>query len=169
MLNAGDPLGAIPLFEEAIAAFERNGDAWYHALSVGSLSWCYFALDDTENATAWAVQSLVEFHAMRDVSTTTITLAPTARVALEAGRAEDAAVLLAAFANLCEVYGVQPPIGVLHLIAGAGIDVRIKDTLGGETHAQATDRGRRLSLDAAVDLSVEICGLFLRGATSKRQ
>jgi tetratricopeptide (TPR) repeat protein len=168
-LNAGDPRGAIPMFEDAIAAFERNGDAWYHALGVGSLSWCYFALDDSENATTWAVQSLVEFHAMRDVSTTTITLAPTARVPLDAGRAEDAAILLGAFDNLCEVYGLRPPIGVLHLIAGAATDVRIKDALGEDTYAQDADRGRRLSLDAAVDLSVEICDLFLRGKAAQRQ
>ena len=91
----------------------------------------------------------------------TITLAPTARVALDAGRTEDAAVLLGAFDNLCEVYGVRPPIGVLHLIAGADVDTRIKDVLGDEAYAGATERGRRLSLDEAVDLSVEICDLYL--------
>jgi predicted ATPase/class 3 adenylate cyclase len=168
-LNAGDARGAIPLFEEAIAAFKANGDAWYHALGVGSLSWCYFALDDSENATRAAVQSLVEFHAMRDVATTTITLAPTARVALDAGRLEDAAILLAAFHNLCEVYGVQPPIGVLHLIAGGDVERRIADALGADTYAQATDRGRRLSLDEAVDLSVRICALFLGNGQGQSQ
>ena len=55
----------------------------------------------------------------------------------------------------------KPPIGVLHLIAGADVDTRIKHVLGDEAYAGATDRGRRLSLDEAVDLSVEICDQFL--------
>jgi predicted ATPase len=168
-LNAGDPRGAIPLFDESIAAFERNGDAWYHALGLGSLSWCYFALDEAEAATRSAVQSLVEFHAMRDVSDTTLSLPPAARVALDAGRPEDAAVLLGAFNSLCEVYGVRPPIGVLHLISGTDIDSRIKGAIGEDAYAGATDRGRRLSLDEAVSLSVEICELFLRGDPDKPQ
>lgn len=168
-LNQGDALGAIPIFEEAIAAFERNGDAWYHAMGVGSLAWCYFALGQSREATRWAVQSLVEYHAMRDVSTTTITLAPAARVALDAGRIEDAAVLLGAFESLCEVYGVKPPPGILHLIAGSGFEPQIQQGLGKEAYAQAIERGRRLSLDTAVDLVVEICDEVLRGETVNGQ
>jgi hypothetical protein len=168
-LNRGDTRGAIPMFEEAVAAFERTGDAWYHAMGVGSLAWCYFALEESREAINYAVQSLVEYHAMRDVPTTTITLAPAARVALDADRSEDAAVLLGGFENLCEVYGVRPPIGFLNLITGTGIEKRIKDALGEETYAQATDRGRRLSLDAAVDLVVEICDQFLSDQAGKPQ
>ncbi len=161
-LNQGDAAGAIPIFEEAVAAFERNGDAWYHAMGVGSLAWCYFALEETREATMLGVQSLVEYHAMRDVSTTTITLAPAARVALDAGRIEDAAVLLGAFEGLCELYGVKPPPGMLHLIAGSGFEPQIRQGLGEDAYEQALERGRRLSLDNAVDLVVQICDDVLR-------
>lgn len=167
--NRGDAAGAIPLFEEAVAAFERNGDAWYHAMGLGSLAWCYFAIEDAREATKWAVHSLVEYHAMRDVSTTTITLAPSARVALDAGRVEEAAVLRGAFEGLCEVYGVKPPPGMLHVIAGADIEPQVRQSLGAEAYEQALQRGRRLSLDAAVDLVVEICDEVLGRGVNEPQ
>lgn len=167
--NRGDAAGAIPFFEEAVAAFERNEDAWYHAMGLGSLAWCYFAIEDPREATRWAVQSLVEYHAMRDVSTTTITLAPSARVAFDAGRVEEAAVLLGAFEGLCEVYGVKPPPGMLHVIAGADIEPQVRQSLGEEAYGEAHERGRRLNLDAAVDLVVQICDRFLRSEPGKPQ
>jgi hypothetical protein len=58
---------------------------------------------------------------------------------------------------------------VLHLISGTDIDSRIKGAIGEDAYAGATDRGRRLSLDEAVSLSVEICELFLRGDPDKPQ
>jgi hypothetical protein len=94
---------------------------------------------------------------MRDVTTTTITLAPAARIALEAGMAEDAAVLVGAFQNLCELYGVRPPSAVVFLIAGGRVEERVKDVLSREDLAQAMDRGRRLGLDAAVALVIDVC------------
>ena len=163
-MNNGHPREAIPIFQEAIDAFERTNDAWYHALGVGSLAWCYFALGDPRQATRWAVQSLVEYHAMRDATTTTITLAPAARVALEGGMVEEAAMLLGAFDQLCELYGVRPPSGVMHLIAGGGVDKRIEAALDPDVLAQARDRGRRLSLDEAVALVVDVCDRIERDA-----
>jgi hypothetical protein len=156
-LEEGDPKAAIPIFEEAVAEFERIGDGWYHAMALGSLSGCYFELGQPWVASQWAVRSLIECHAMRDVTTTTITLAPAARIALEAGMAEDAAVLVGAFQNLCELYGVRPPSAVVFLIAGGRVEERVKDVLSREDLAQAMDRGRRLGLDAAVALVIDVC------------
>ena len=150
------PSEALPIFHDAVAGFERTGDDWYHAMGAGSLSWCYFALGDPVEATRWAVQSLVEYHVLRDVTTTTIGLAASAMIALEGGMPEQAAMLLGAFNSLCELYGVKPPSGVLYLIAGGDVEGRTRDALEPSEMAQATELGRRLSLDEAVALVVQI-------------
>lgn len=162
------PAKALPIFQEALEAFDRNGDAWYRCMAVGSLTWCYFAMNEPLEAAHWAKETILEYHALHDRTTTTISLAPSARVALDGGMAEDAAVLLGAFENLCEVYGVRPPSGILYLIAGANIDERTRDALGPEEFETARERGRRLTLDEAVDLVADVCErVVARGRASQ--
>ncbi len=156
LMSGGKLMEALPVFHEAVEVFERIGDAWYYAMGTGSLSWCYFALDQPREATRWAVQTLIRYHELRDTTTATISLATCASIALEGGRAEEAAVLLGAFDNLCEVYGVKPPAGILHVITGANIEQRAREALEPEEYAQATERGRRLTLDEAVALVIEL-------------
>ena len=162
-MAGGDPAAAMPYFHEAVKAFEQTGDAWYHAMGVGSLAWGSFALDETRDAARWGTQSLVEYHALRDTSTTTITLAPAARIALTGGMPEEAAILLGAFGNLCEVYGVRPPVGVMYLFLAGNVEERTRQLLGAEEMAEAMDRGRRLTLDEAVHLAVAVSERVLRG------
>lgn len=156
LMGGGKREEALLVFHEAVAAFERIGDSWYYAMGTGSLSWTYFDLDQPRKATRWAVRTLVRYHALRDTTTATISLAMCARIALECGRPEEAAVLLGAFENLCEVYGVRPPVGILHVITGANIEQRTHEVMDPEEFAQATERGRRLTLDEAVAVVVEI-------------
>jgi hypothetical protein len=151
------PAQAAPIFKEAMRAFERTGDTWFHPMAVGSLTWAYFALNEPIEAARWASQTIVEYHAMRDRTTTTISLAPSARVALDGGMAEEAAVLLGAFHSLCELYGVTPPSGILYLISGANIEERAREALEPDEFEAALDRGRRLTLDEAVALVVDVC------------
>jgi hypothetical protein len=72
--------------------------------------------------------------------------------------AEEAAVLLGAFDNLCEVYGVRPPSGIMYLIAGGNIEHRIQEALDPDDFEAAKERGRRLTLDEAVALVIDVCG-----------
>jgi predicted ATPase len=152
------PAQAEPVFKEALEAFERTGDAWFHPMAVGSLTWCYFALNEPLEAARSAAQTVAEYHALRDRTTATISLAPSARVALDGGMAEEAAVLLGAFENLCEVYGVRPPSGIMYLIAGGNIEHRIQEALDPDDFEAAKERGRRLTLDEAVALVIDVCG-----------
>ena len=72
----------------------------------------------------------LEYHAIGDVTTTTVSLGMAGRVALAAGSPEDAAALLGAFDNLCEIYGVKPPAGLLHQMQSAGLDDRVPGRTG---------------------------------------
>jgi predicted ATPase len=162
------PAKALPIFQEALAAFERTGDAWFRPMAMGSLTWCYFAMNEPLEAARSAAETVVEYHALNDRTTTTISLAPSARVALDGGMAEEAAVLLGAFDNLCEVYGVRPPAGIMYLIAGGNIEERTRDALDPEEFAAATERGRRLTVDEAVALVVDVCGRVVASGSGDR-
>ncbi len=155
-MNLGDAAEAMPIFESALERFERLGDAWYHAMTIGSIAWARFALDETPAAHRAFIQSLVEYHAIRDVATTTISLKYGAIVALDAGRPDNAAALLGACDQLCEVYGVTPPLGLERPMASAAPLERVAAALGPERLASEMKRGRGMSLDEAVELVLRL-------------
>jgi hypothetical protein len=101
-------------------------------------------------------ESLVEYHALRDIGTTAISLQIGAIVALEADRPEEAAVLLGANETLSERYGVKPPAGLAWLIGSRRPDERVAELLEPDVLASALERGRRYDLDEAVDLVLRI-------------
>lgn len=156
VMGDGRPGDALPIFEAAADRFAELGDAWYHAMAIGSIAWARFAMGDMLGASHKFVESLVEYHALRDVGTTSISLQVGAIVALEAGRAEDAAVLLGAVEGLGERYGVKPPAGLAWLIKVHGPDERVAESLAADVLASALERGRRLTLDEAVELILDI-------------
>lgn len=156
VMSAGQVEEALPRFEAAARRFAELGDIWYHAMAVGSVAWARFAMGDMVGASHKFAESLIEYHALRDIGTTAISLQVASIVALEAGRPEDAAVLLGAMANLSDVYGVVPPAGLAWLIKSQAPDERVVELLEPDVLSAALERGRRLSLDEAVELVVRI-------------
>jgi predicted ATPase len=155
-MNRGGAAEALPMFEQARSEFERLGDAWYHPMALGSIGWARAILGDHLEAARSIVRSIAEYHALRDTATSTLTLRGCAIAALEAGRPGDAALLLGAYEGLSELYGVRTPLGLNWLIEQHDPVGRTKAMLGTEEFVDATARGRRMSLDEAVDLAVRI-------------
>jgi predicted ATPase/class 3 adenylate cyclase len=156
VMSVGQPADALPLFEAAAIRFAELGDVWYHAMATGSVAWARFAMGDMVGASHKFAESLIEYHALRDIATTAISLQVGSIVALEAGRPEDAAVLFGAMENLSERYGVEPPAGLAWLIKSQTPDERVAELLEPDVLAAALERGRQLSLDDAVELVVRI-------------
>ena len=156
MMSAGRPGDALPMFEAAARRFAELDDAWYHAMATGSIAWVRFAMGDMVGASHTFVESLIEYRALRDIATTAISLQVAAIVALEAGRPEDAAVLFGAMEVLSERYGVKPPAGLAWLIKTQAPEQRVAELLEPDVLASALERGRRLSLDEAVELVIRI-------------
>ncbi len=123
------------------------GDKPYEILASGSLAWFSFMAGDIAQAARWGVLTLVGNYRVRDLGSTTIGLPIAAVLALEAGRPEDAAVILGAFDGLCERYGVRPPLGLAEIIRQAGPLERARAVLDPDVMAAALERGRRMSLD----------------------
>ena len=144
------------MFEAAAERFAELGDAWYHAMATGSVAWAKFATGDVLGATHKFAESLAEYRALRDIGTTAISIQIGAIVALNADRPEDAAVLLGATESLTERYGVVPPAGLAWLIGSQNPVERVAELLEPDVLASALERGRRFSLDEAVELVVQI-------------
>ena len=68
----------------------------------------------------------------------------------------DAAALLAAGKHLRELYGIKTPMGLERLIAQYVPRAQVRERLDPERLAEASERGRRMSLDEAVAMIVRI-------------
>jgi hypothetical protein len=162
-MDAGQLDDAEGYLREGLADFQRLDDPQYLAMASASLGWVLFARGDVPEASRLFVQSLLATHTMRDIGTTTISLHVGILMASMAGRFEDGAVVAGAFEALCERYGVRPPAGLDRFLRVEDAFKSLAVALGAETYEAAYDRGRRLSLDEAVDLVVDLANQIARG------
>jgi hypothetical protein len=155
-IAAGGADEAYRLLMEDRATFERLDDRQYHAISSATLGWAAFMRGDTPEAIRCSVEALVETHAMRDVGTTTISLHVGVLIASMLGALHDAARLWGAFQSLCDRYGIRPPAGLERFIGAIDPLAQARAELTPEAFASAVEDGRRMDLDAAVALIVEL-------------
>jgi hypothetical protein len=146
----------LPEFQALYERFERLGDPWYACQTTASIAWIHFRVGNTAEASRWYVRGLMMNLSLRDVTGTTISLQLAALVAMLADRPEDAATLLGASENLCDLYGVKPPLGVQALIGEAAPHERVETALGAERYADRFAAGRYLTVEDAVGLVVKI-------------
>ena len=141
------------------AEFERLDDRQYHAMTSASLGWASFAQGDVATACRLAVDALVETQAMRDLGTTTISLHVGVLMAAMLGRYEDAARMHGAFDALCAQYGVRPPSALAEFIGGQDPFAPARAAFSPEEYAALYEDGRRMTLDEAVALVVQLGAL----------
>ena len=142
--------------EELLARFERLGDTWYAGQTMMSLAWVAFSANDLPGASRWFIRAFSMAHLLRDVTSTTIAIPLAALLATIAGRPEDAALLLGAHDHLQELYGVRAPMGLTQLLGTSDPAVFARAALGDEAFDGAFARGREMTLDQAVALSVKV-------------
>jgi tetratricopeptide (TPR) repeat protein len=155
-MAAGRTDEAYALLTEDRATFERLDDRQYHAITSATLGWAAFMRGDMPEAIRCSVEALVETHAMRDLGTTTISLHVGVLIATMLARPRDAARLWGAFEALCERYGVRPPAGLERFIGAIDPLAQARAQLSPEAFAGAVEDGRRMDLDAAVAIIVEL-------------
>jgi predicted ATPase len=141
-----------PVLERASAL----GDAAYVVLAGGSMAWGNFMLGNFKEAARWGIDAMLGSYGMRDVAGSTIALPVAAVVAIRVGLLEEAPMIMGAFEGLCDRYGVRPPLGLEQLIRTSDPAVRLKELLDPATLDGALDRGRRMTIDEAMDLVVHI-------------
>jgi len=159
LMMQGQIAEAATRYRELEGRFERLGDVQYAAMATSSLAWAAFAQGDREEGAALAIRGLVATHRTRDAATTTISLQEAALVAMILRRPEAAAELMGAFEGLCQRYGVRPPTMMSRFLRELDPSPALRDALDPERLAAALERGRRMTLDEAVDMVVGLGGL----------
>ena len=150
-----DPTSGTVL-RELLDRFERMGDTWYAGQTMMSIAWVDFASGDIPGASRWFIRAFSMAHALRDVTSTTIAIPLSALLAVLAGRPEDAATLLGAHEHLQELYGVKAPMGLAQLLDTNDPHVVARAALGDEAYESAFARGRQMTLDQVVALTVQV-------------
>jgi predicted ATPase/class 3 adenylate cyclase/GGDEF domain-containing protein len=156
LMNQGRPGEARRSFEDSLPTFRASGDAWYEAMALGSLAWLAFGEGDGRTAVDSFVRSMAKSRDLGDRATLAISLEVAAIAALELDEPESAALLLGALETATAQYGVQPPAGLAFLIATREPRKRIEEALDPSTLRDAMERGRRTSLDDAVELMLQL-------------
>jgi predicted ATPase/class 3 adenylate cyclase len=155
-MNEGRNADSEPIFEGALQGFRESGDAWYESLALASLAWARFAQGDNRRAITYFLRSLMISRDLGDVATTAISLEVAAICALELHESLAAAMLLGAFETALLRYGARPPAALARLISTKEPHERLRDELDEPTMERAMTEGRRLTVDEAVALLVEI-------------
>jgi len=154
-----DTLGPETALAQLLSVRDRAvelGDAPYAAITAGSLGWVSFMTGDPLGARRWTIRAMVEMYGLRDLASTTISLPACALVALDAGKPIEAAELMGAFEGLSERYGVRPPLGLAEMIGRQEPTGHIRELLTPDVLAASMERGRRMSVDEAVELVVSL-------------
>jgi predicted ATPase/class 3 adenylate cyclase len=149
-----------PVHERSI----ELGDAVYVVLAEGSLAWGNFMLGNFDEAAHWGLHAMLGSYGLRDVAGSTIALPIAAVVAIQVGLLEEGALIMGAFEGLCDRYGVKPPMGLEQLIRTTDPAVRLQTLLDPATLAATLERGRRMTVDEAMDVVVHIADAVPGGA-----
>jgi hypothetical protein len=147
---------AVPVLQEAVARYEANGDVMYQALSAGSVSWLAMITGDRATSIEWGSRALASTHALRDVASTTLTLAAGAILLLEWERWAESATLYGAYEHLSDVYGLRPPAGIGYVIELFRPVDRTIEQLEADDYGEAKNLGRQMTLDQAVAYTLDL-------------
>jgi predicted ATPase/class 3 adenylate cyclase len=151
----GGPEEALEMMLAARRRYHESGDVMYEALAAGSIAFTNQILGNRLEALRAGIDAIQLSHAIRDVATTTITLADAAILLVDFDRHDEAAIALAAYHHLCQVLGVLPPAGIGQLIFASRVEERAFAALTSDQHAAAIRRGETMTLDEAVTFVVE--------------
>lgn len=162
LMTIRQPDQAAALFESMVPRFEALGDSQYHSMTMSSLGWTSFARGDVLAAARYAITGMTEIHQLRDAASTTIGIQEGVVLAASIGRLEDAAVLAGAFEALCQRYGVRPPGALQRFLDARDPMEQVTEGLGVAAVREALERGRRMSLDEAVALFIEVAQSVVR-------
>ena len=146
-----DPMGALDLYRQSLAAFEAVGDRGEEARILSEMAWTHLLNEDHALARRYffeSVQAHTDIASIRGVGLSLIGLA--AAEAVEQ-RYEEAVQIAAA----AEVYARQEGIAVVYSdeTPGPAFVDRARAALSADEVARATEAGRKLTIKEALDLA----------------
>jgi tetratricopeptide (TPR) repeat protein len=146
-----DPVGALDLYRQSLAAFEAVGDRGEEARILSEIAWTHLRNEDAALARRYffaSVRAHTDIASIRGVGLSLIGLA--AAEAVE-HRYQEAVQIAAA----AEVYARQEGIAVVYSdeTPGPAFVDRARAALSADEVAQATETGRKLTIKEALDLA----------------
>lgn len=162
-MSAGQLDEAEAIFQRGVLEFRASRDRQYEAMTEASLGWLALVRKDLPTAASWSVQSMVHTAAMRDVATTTISLHVGVLLGVVLGRFEDAVRLSGAFDALCLLNGVQPPAALGRFVQQLDPFEKARAAVTPEDYQRLFADGRRMTLDEAVALFIDLGELAAAG------
>jgi predicted ATPase/class 3 adenylate cyclase len=149
--HRGDAAEALDLYAQSLAAFEAIGDRGEEARTLSEMAWTYLDGGDTTLARRYffeAVQAHTDIASVRGVGVSLVGLAAAEAVD---GRPDRAAQIAAA----AEVYAQDEGIVVVYSDETPGGELvdQARAALSPEHLARATEAGRRLTIEDALDLA----------------
>jgi tetratricopeptide (TPR) repeat protein len=147
----GDSVGALDLYRQSLFAFETCGDRGEEARILSEIAWTYLGACDTTVARSSfleAVRAHTDIASVRGVGLALVGLAAAEAVD---GRLERAATL----AVVAEVFAQDEGIVVVYSDETPGRELveQARAALSAEELAAATEAGRRLTVDEALELA----------------
>jgi len=146
-----DPVGALDLYQQSLAAFEAVGDRGEEARILSEIAWTHLRNEDAALARRYffaSVRAHTDIASIRGVGLSLIGLA--AAEAVE-HRYQEAVQIAAA----AEVYARQEGIAVVYSdeTPGPAFVDRARAALSADEVARATEAGRKLTIKEALDLA----------------
>jgi predicted ATPase/class 3 adenylate cyclase len=175
--------GALSLFEDARDRFRAAGDAHYTLLAGDGIAWMAYMLGDRERSRRTHEETLTEARGLGGVTVTVLQLDQLARFAEQDGRLDEAfamltealelklrtglpAMVVESLVRFADAFAARGDQDTAALLAGAAESAR-REIGGGPTWVEqgiealedrldptAVERGRRLTMDEAVELAL---------------
>jgi predicted ATPase/class 3 adenylate cyclase len=156
MMLGGDATTARELMTRASIRLRELDDVFFEALTISTLSWVAYGLGNLRETVLNWRRGMALNRELADVASTTIGLQVLALLAADRGLPEAAVQVNEAFEAACRAYAVRPPRPLEVLLARPNYVAQLLETLGQERYDRAAERGRRMTLDEAVDYAVTV-------------
>jgi len=149
--SRGEAAEALDLYRRSLASFEAIGDRGEEARILSEMAWTHLANGETDRARSFffeSVQAHTDIGSVRGVGQSLVGLAAVEAVEHRPDRA-------AQIAAAAETHAQEEGVVVVYSEATPGRDLveQARATLSAEDLAKATERGRRLTIEEALELS----------------
>jgi tetratricopeptide (TPR) repeat protein len=149
----GDPEGAIPLLEHALAFFRQEGDGFHTAWATGALGHVYLALGRLEDAKSAILETIRLRGDVRNLPVIAASLNEVSGLESSAGRHVEAMRLAGAADAMRDDIGAVPP---LPFIALNEVETTARQAIGDEAAERALAEGRRMTVHDAFSYAVSL-------------
>ncbi len=146
------PEGEFEELEAIAEQLEAQGDSHARSMGLGTRAQIALLKGEAADAVRYGVEAFRGALALGERADVIIALQPLVVLLLRAGQPTAGAIVLGALDEAIERFGMRPPASFQIVTGVADPEAAFEGALGTEAFAAARERGRKLSLEGAVDV-----------------